>query len=96
VLKIHEGGSPHLRAALGELLRHLADRLVPATELSHWTLEEKMDMAALLAGGVAGYRSFKLTTGFGNASAAAQHAIATCLAQMIEQIRRAHAADSQT
>jgi AcrR family transcriptional regulator len=94
VLKVH-GGSRRLREAIAELLRRLADRLVPAAELSQWTLDEQMDLAAVLAGGVAGYRSFKLTAGFGNASPVAHQAIAAGLAEMIEQIRRSHVPEPQ-
>jgi len=94
LLKLREEGNAHLREALVELLRCLAARLAPATEAGRWNAEECMELATVLAGGVAGYRSFKLTAGLGPATKASQQATVCGLVQMMEDMRRSHLADS--
>ncbi len=94
LLKLHEAGNERLREVLAELLRCLAARLAPAGEAGQWNTEESMELATVLAGGVAGYRSFKLTAGMGPATRASERATAFGLAQMMEEMRRSHHTDS--
>lgn len=88
------GGNGRLREALDALLRGLASRMEPSTEPDKWSPDESLDLAALLAGGVTGYRSFRLAVGFSPASAASHHALVAGLARMMDEMRRAHQAGS--
>lgn len=89
-------GSGRLREALEDLLRRLASRLPPSTTPNQWSEDECLDLAALLAGGVAGYRSFRVAAGVSPATAASHHAIVAGLARMMDEMRRSRAVSSQS
>jgi AcrR family transcriptional regulator len=94
-LLIHgRNGNGRLREALHDLLHRLASRLAPTNHPDRWSEDECLDMAALLAGGVTGYRSFRLAAGFSPATAASHHAIVAGLCRMMDEMRRSRAAGS--
>jgi AcrR family transcriptional regulator len=92
LLKLSEGGNERLRQVLVDLLQCLAGRLAPPNESDQWTSDECMELATVLAGGVAGYRSFKLTAGLGPASEASERATALGMAQMMDEMKRSRRA----
>ncbi len=88
-LLVHgRGGNRRLREAMGDLLRRVASRLVPSNPPDQWTEDECLDMAALLAGSVTGYRSFRLAAGFMQTTTASYHAIVAGLSRMMDEMRR--------
>jgi len=82
------GGNPRLREAMGDLLRRVASRLAPSDQTQRWTEDESIDMAALLAGSVTGYRSFRLAVGFSPATPVSHQAIVAGLSRMMDEVRR--------
>jgi AcrR family transcriptional regulator len=94
-LLVHgRGGNGRLREALGDLLRRVASRLAPSNPPDQWTEDECLAMAALLAGGVTGYRSLRLAVGFSPATTASHQAIVAGLFRMMDEIRRRRDAGS--
>jgi AcrR family transcriptional regulator len=91
-LSLSEGGNDRLRQVLVDLLQCLAGRLAPPNESDQWTPDECMELATVLAGNVAGYRSFKLTAGLGPASGASERATALGMAQMMDEMKRSRRA----
>jgi AcrR family transcriptional regulator len=90
LLQLHgRPGSERVREVVTDLLQRLARLLAPEAELDEWTLEERLDFAAGLAGGVAGYRSFKVAASLGPVSLKTQGALASALAHSMDELRRA-------
>jgi len=82
------GGNERLRGSIGHLLRRLTSGLSPLGGSRQWTDDECLDMAALVTGGVTGYRAFRLAAGYGPATAAVQRAITAGLVHMMGELKR--------
>jgi len=73
LLLLQETRVERLREVFAAYLLGLARALLPGTQADGWADEDLLDIAAALAGGVAGYRSFRIAAALPpNASTAAE------------------------
>jgi AcrR family transcriptional regulator len=92
LLQVRSGGNERMREVFADYLDRLGRRLPGASDDGNgWTAEERLDIAAALAGGIAGYRSFRVAAGLIPKPETARDSLAAGLSFLIDRRRGASA-----
>lgn len=88
LLQVKRERADKLRKAFVDHLERIGRLLPPPSEGDDWGAAERLDLAAAIAGAMAGYRSFRIAAGLEGDGATAREILALGIPPLLERRRR--------
>jgi AcrR family transcriptional regulator len=89
LLQLHRAAASHLTQVFAGYLAQLGRLLVPPGDERRFTEEDRVDLAAALAGAITGYRSFRIASGLGTGRRTVEEMLERGLPSVMELRARA-------